>query len=96
MISHLGLIRTFLSYDYTDARNAITDAPLSRRSKQQVKYQLDWQMYDFDWGITYQYLGSRYDTDYSSWPYRTVKMGGGKLMGSCGFVSRHLTADSSW
>ncbi|MDD0738568.1 hypothetical protein PSZ98_24415, partial [Shigella sonnei] len=28
--------------------------PLLRRAKQQVKYQLDWQLYDFDWGITYQ------------------------------------------
>ncbi|STI78708.1 vitamin B12/cobalamin outer membrane transporter [Escherichia coli] len=30
--------------------NAITDTPLLRRAKQQVKYQLDWQLYDFDWG----------------------------------------------
>ncbi|MDI5424950.1 hypothetical protein MJM99_34470, partial [Salmonella enterica subsp. enterica serovar Kentucky] len=40
------------------------------------KYQLDWDVYDFDWGVTYQYLGSRYDSDYSAYPYRTVKMGG--------------------
>ncbi len=47
-----------MSYDYVDARNAITDTPLLRRAKQQVKYQLDWQLYDFDWHITYQYLGT--------------------------------------
>ncbi|MDI5454287.1 hypothetical protein MJM04_28970, partial [Salmonella enterica subsp. enterica serovar Cerro] len=42
--------------------NAITDTPLPRRSKQMAKYQLDWDVYDFDWGVTYQYLGSRYDS----------------------------------
>lgn len=66
-----------LSYDYVDSRNAITDKPLARRSKQQVKYQLDWQVYDFDWGLTYHYLGTRYDTDYVT--YQPVKMGGVSL-----------------
>ncbi|MCV5870593.1 TonB-dependent receptor, partial [Escherichia coli] len=63
-----GPLAHTVSYDYTDARNALTDKPLERRPKQQVKYQLDWQLFDFDWGVTYQYLGSRYDSDYSSWP----------------------------
>lgn len=49
-----------MSYDYVDARNAITDTPAIAVLKQQVKYQLDWQLYDFDWGITYQYLGTRW------------------------------------
>lgn len=62
-----------VSYDYTDARNALTDKPLERRPKQQVKYQLDWQVFDFDWGVTYQYLGSRYDSDYSSGPISQSK-----------------------
>lgn len=82
-----------MSYDYIDARNAITDTPLLRRAKQQVKYQLDWQLYDFDWGITYQYLGTRYDKDYSSYPYQTVKMGGVSLwdLAVAYPVTSHLT-----
>ncbi|MGT5266342.1 TonB-dependent receptor domain-containing protein, partial [Escherichia coli] len=61
--------------------------------KQQVKYQLDWQLYDFDWGITYQYLGTRYDKDYSSYPYQTVKMGGVSLwdLAVAYPVTSHLT-----
>ncbi|HBN7237789.1 TPA: TonB-dependent vitamin B12 receptor BtuB [Escherichia coli] len=74
-----GPLTHSLSYDYVDARNVITDTPLLRRPKHQVKYQLDGQLYGFDWGITYQYLGARYDQDYSSWPYKTVKMGGVSL-----------------
>ncbi|EKH8090611.1 TonB-dependent vitamin B12 receptor BtuB [Escherichia coli] len=74
-----GALTHTVSYDYTDARNALTDEPLERRPKLQVKYQLDWQVFDFDWGITYQYMGSRYDSDYSSWPYKSVKMGGVSL-----------------
>ena len=34
---------------------------LARRSKQQVKYQLDWQVWDLDWNLAYRYLGTRYD-----------------------------------
>jgi vitamin B12 transporter len=37
-----------------------------RRAKQQVKYQLDTQIYDFDWSLTYHYLGTRYDTDFGT------------------------------
>ena len=66
-----------LSYDYVDSRNAVTDEPLARRAKQQVKYQLDWQVYDLDWSVTYHYLGTRYDTDYTT--YQRVKMGGVSL-----------------
>ncbi len=88
-----GPLTHTVSYDYVDARNAITDVPLLRRAKQQVKYQLDWQLYDFDWGITYQYLGTRYDKDYSSYPYQTVKMGGVSLwdLAVAYPVTSHLT-----
>ncbi|MCS2155591.1 TonB-dependent vitamin B12 receptor BtuB [Scandinavium sp. H11S7] len=72
-----GPLAHTVSYDYLDARNAQTDELLPRRAKQQVKYQLDWQVYDFDWGVTYHYLGTRYDTDYNT--YQTVKMGGVSL-----------------
>lgn len=73
-----------ISYDYVDSRNGITDVPLTRRAKQQVKYQLDWQVQDLDWSLTYQYLGSRYDKDYGVYipaldDYQTVKLGGVSL-----------------
>lgn len=76
-----GPLAHTLSYDYLDARNAETNELLPRRAKQQVKYQLDWQVYDFDWGVTYQYLGSRYDSVYDPVTYapESVKMGGVSL-----------------
>jgi len=67
------------SYDYVDARDGSTDQPLIRRAKQQVKYQLDWTLYEFDWSVTYHYLGDRYDTDFNSSPSRRVKLGGVSL-----------------
>ncbi|MFW0768295.1 TonB-dependent vitamin B12 receptor BtuB [Trabulsiella odontotermitis] len=68
-----------ISYDYVDPRNAITNEVLKRRSKHQVKYQLDWQVWDLDWNLAYRYLGTRYDDDFSSYPYREVKLGGVSL-----------------
>ena len=70
-----------IGYDYMDARNAETNQLLVRRAKQQVKYQLDWQIYDFDWNMTYHYLGSRYDNIYDPVTYapQTVKLGGVSL-----------------
>ncbi|WP_337263201.1 MULTISPECIES: TonB-dependent vitamin B12 receptor BtuB [unclassified Serratia (in: enterobacteria)] len=74
-----GLFTHQISYDYVDPRNAKTNEVLVRRSKQQLKYQLDWQFKDFDWAVTYQYLGERYDGDYSGSTMRTVKLGGVSL-----------------
>lgn len=74
-----GLFTHQISYDYVDPRNAKTNEVLERRSKQQLKYQLDWQLRDFDWAVTYQYLGERYDSDYSGYMARTVKLGGVSL-----------------
>jgi vitamin B12 transporter len=74
-----GLFTHQISYDYVDPRNAKTNEVLVRRSKQQLKYQLDWQLKDFDWAVTYQYLGERYDGDYSGSTMRTVKLGGVSL-----------------
>lgn len=69
-----------ISYDYVDPRNADTNKVLARRSKQQVKYELDWQVYNFDWAVTYHYLGQRYDTDYNApSSAQTVKLGGVSL-----------------
>ena len=68
-----------MGYDYVDARNAATNQLLDRRAKQQVKYQLDTQIYDVDWSLTYHYLGTRYDTDFGTYPSEKVKMGGVSL-----------------
>ncbi|KQN63358.1 TonB-dependent vitamin B12 receptor BtuB [Erwinia sp. Leaf53] len=74
-----GSLAHTLSYDYLDPRNAVTNEVLARRAKQQVKYQLDWSAAEFDWSLTWQYLGQRYDTDYSVYPSPRVKMGGVSL-----------------
>ncbi|MGE1563452.1 TonB-dependent vitamin B12 receptor BtuB [Pantoea septica] len=68
-----------ISYDYVDARDGETDQQLVRRAKQQVKYQLDWTIYNLDWSVTYHYLGDRFDNDYNSYPARRVKLGGVSL-----------------
>jgi len=80
-----------ISYDYVDARNAQTNAILLRRAKQQVKYELDWQVEQIDWAVTYHYLGERYDTDYNT--YQTVKLGGVSLwdLAASYPVTSHLT-----
>ena len=74
-----GPLTHTVGYDYVDARNAATNELLDRRAKQQVKYQLDTQIYDFDWSLTYHYLGTRYDTDFGTYPSEKVKMGGVSL-----------------
>lgn len=75
-----GPLSHTVSYDYVDPRNGKTDEILVRRAKQQVKYQLDYMIYDFDWSLSYQYLGERYDKDYNtSYTTRTVKLGGVSL-----------------
>ncbi|MCT8345239.1 MULTISPECIES: TonB-dependent vitamin B12 receptor BtuB [Photorhabdus] len=71
-----GIFQHQLTIQYIDPRNSETNEILVRRAKQQVKYQLDWQLYDFDWGLTYQYLGRRYDKDFSTFPAKSVKLGG--------------------
>ncbi|MDU7020678.1 MAG: TonB-dependent receptor, partial [Enterobacter sp.] len=74
-----GPLTHTVGYDYVDARNAATNQLLDRRAKQQVKYQLDTQIYDVDWSLTYHYLGTRYDTDFGTYPSEKVKMGGVSL-----------------
>jgi vitamin B12 transporter len=69
-----GPLTHTVSYDYLDARNAENNQWLQRRAKEQLKYQLDLTVYDFDWSLSYQYLGQRYDTDFNT--YETVKLGG--------------------
>ena len=74
-----GPLRHQIAYDYVDARDGETDEQLVRRAKQQVKYQLDWTIYNLDWSVTYHYLGDRFDNDYNSYPARRVKLGGVSL-----------------
>ncbi|EPX7411231.1 TonB-dependent vitamin B12 receptor BtuB [Cronobacter dublinensis] len=74
-----GPLTHTVGYDYVDARNAATNELLPRRAKQQVKYQLDTQIYNVDGSLTYHYLGTRYDTDFGTFPSQKVKMGGVSL-----------------
>ncbi|CAQ86315.1 MULTISPECIES: TonB-dependent vitamin B12 receptor BtuB [Photorhabdus] len=75
----IGIFQHQLTLQYIEPRNGETNEILVRRAKQQVKYQLDWQLYDFDWGLTYQYLGQRHDNDFSTSPAKRVKLGGVSL-----------------
>ncbi len=58
---------------YIDARNKETHQRLDRRARQQLKYQLDWQVEKLDMGVTYQYIGQRTDKDYGT--YENVSLG---------------------
>ncbi|GKX48052.1 TonB-dependent vitamin B12 receptor BtuB [Pectobacterium carotovorum] len=80
-----------VSFDYLDPRNSQTNKVLLRRAKQQVKYQLDWDVANIDWSVTYQYLGQRYDTDYNT--FQTVKLGGVSLwdLAASYPITSHLT-----
>ncbi len=76
----IGPVSHQISYDYVDPRNAETNEILLRRAKQQVKYQLDWTVYNFDWSVSYQYLGERYDRQYATNPNGDLaKLGGVSL-----------------
>ncbi|WP_337228263.1 TonB-dependent vitamin B12 receptor BtuB [Proteus faecis] len=62
------------NYQYIDARNKETHQRLDRRARQQLKYQLDWQVEKLDMGVTYQYIGQRTDKDYGT--NENVSLGG--------------------
>ncbi|OTA18667.1 iron-regulated outer membrane virulence protein, TonB receptor family [Xenorhabdus beddingii] len=87
-----GLFQHQLTLQYVDPRDG-NNQPLIRRAKQQVKYQLDWGALNVDWGITYQYLGQRYDQVHSVFPAKTVKLGGVSLwdINASYPISDHLT-----
>ncbi|QLQ97417.1 TonB-dependent vitamin B12 receptor BtuB [Providencia alcalifaciens] len=79
-----GIFHHQLTYQYTDPRDDKTNKVLIRRAKQQIKYQLDWNVANVDWGLTYQYIGSRYDKDFSQYDtstgdYKRLKLGGVSL-----------------
>ncbi|MDT1878410.1 vitamin B12/cobalamin outer membrane transporter, partial [Acinetobacter baumannii] len=74
-----------------DPRDDETNKILYRRAKQQVKYELNGQVYDLGWDVTYHYIGKRYDYDYDN--SRTVNMGGLSLwdVGLSYPATSHLT-----
>ncbi|WP_275075974.1 TonB-dependent vitamin B12 receptor BtuB [Providencia rettgeri] len=89
-----GIFQHQLTYQYVDPRNKDTDKVLARRTKQQVKYQLDWPIYSVDMGLTYQYIGSRYDTAfYDNAPSQRIKVGGVSLwdLTAAYPITSHLT-----
>ncbi|MGJ3355045.1 TonB-dependent vitamin B12 receptor BtuB [Providencia sp. Je.9.19] len=68
-----GIFSHQLTLQYLDPRNEKTNKVLNRRAKQQVKYQLDWNIDKVDMGLTYQYIGQRYDINET---YQRTKVGG--------------------
>nr|WP_314267900.1 TonB-dependent vitamin B12 receptor BtuB [uncultured Moellerella sp.] len=87
-----GIFSHQLTLQYLDPRNDKTNKILDRRAKQQVKYQLDWNLATIDWGVTYQYIGQRYDADYTQGGKR-IKQGGLSLWDATAAypVTDHLT-----
>nr|WP_285317374.1 TonB-dependent vitamin B12 receptor BtuB [Providencia rettgeri] len=93
-----GILHHQVTYQYVDPRNKKTDKVLERRAKQQVKYQLDWAIDKVDMGLTYQYIGSRYDKDFSQYDpstndFKSLKLGGVSLwdLTAAYPITSHLT-----
>ncbi|EDQ2288009.1 TonB-dependent vitamin B12 receptor BtuB [Salmonella enterica subsp. arizonae] len=86
-----GPVDHHLTLQYVDPRDDETNKVLYRRAKQQVKYELTGQIFEFGWNVMYQYLGERYDKDFDN--NRDVKMGGLSLwdIGVSYPVTSHLT-----
>ncbi len=84
-----------MTLQYVDPRDDETDKVLYRRAKQQVKYELTGQAYGFEWDVSYQYIGQRYDNAYdeTSGSSHTVKLGGVSLwdLAVAYPVTSHLT-----
>lgn len=90
----IGTFHHNVTLQYLDPRNDKTNKILSRRAKQQVKYQLDWPIYSVDMGLTYQYIGSRYDTAfYDNGSSQELKLGGVSLwdLTAAYPITSHLT-----
>ncbi|MDC9598109.1 TonB-dependent vitamin B12 receptor BtuB [Xenorhabdus anantnagensis] len=87
-----GIFQHQLTLQYVDPRDG-DNKQLARRAKQQVKYQLDWEAFNVDWGITYQYIGRRYDQDHRTYPPKAVKLGGVNLwdINASYSITDHLT-----
>ncbi|HGE8303672.1 TPA: TonB-dependent vitamin B12 receptor BtuB [Serratia marcescens] len=60
-----GIFNHQITLGYLDARRDEDNEVLARRAKQQAKYQLSWVMYDFDFDVSYQYFGKRFDNNTS-------------------------------
>ncbi|WP_038909685.1 TonB-dependent vitamin B12 receptor BtuB [Dickeya oryzae] len=88
-----GFVSHKLSYDYLDPRDLDKNEILTRRARQQFKYDLDWQFNDLDWTVTYHYLGERYDQNFNTTPAERVKLAGVSLWDIAASypVTSHLT-----
>lgn len=60
-----GLFHHQITLEYLDARRDSDDEVLGRRAKQQAKYQIGFNVYDFDVDAIYQYVGKRFDNNTS-------------------------------
>ncbi|BDH44069.1 vitamin B12 transporter BtuB [Salmonella enterica subsp. enterica serovar Choleraesuis] len=75
-----GEIHHQISYDYVDPENAKTHQTLLRRAKQQVKYDINGEIYSLGWDVSYRYLGRRFDNDFNRpAAEQRVKLGGVSL-----------------
>ena len=90
-----GSLHHQLTLQYLDARDSDNNL-LSRRAKQQLKYQVDWNIADIDIGINYQYIGKRYDTDFNQYPTKKNKTRWGKSLGFNCVISYYISSLNSW
>ena len=88
-----GIFNHQLTFGYLDPRNDANNEVLARRSKQQYKYQLDWNMFGVEMDIAYQYYGKRFDNGTSQWNNTQRRLPGYSLVDiSASYpVTSHLT-----
>ncbi len=58
-----GIFSHQITLGYLDPRRDQDDEVLAHRSKQQYKYQLDWNMFGFDMDVAYQYFSKSFNNN---------------------------------
>lgn len=88
-----GIFSHRITLGYLDPRRDQDNEVLAHRSKQQVKYQLDWTMFNLDMDLTYQYFGKSYNNNTNQYASEQRRMPGYSLVDlSASYpVTSHLT-----
>ena len=88
-----GIFSHRLTAQYLDPRRDQDDEVLAHRSKQQLKYQLDWSMFGFDMDLAYQYFGKSFNNNTNQYAFSQRRMPGYSLVDIAASypITSHLT-----
>ncbi|WP_455815025.1 TonB-dependent vitamin B12 receptor BtuB [Pseudomonas graminis] len=69
-----GMFSHRLTLQYLDPRRDQDNEVLAHRSKQQLKYQVDWTLFGFDMDVAYQYFGKSYNNNTNQYAFTQRRM----------------------